>query len=29
MVSINTEELMEGLKTWLRSMAADVFDTGI
>jgi hypothetical protein len=26
--SIN-EELMEGVKTWLSSMAADFFDTGI
>jgi hypothetical protein len=25
----NNEELMEGVKTWLRSMVADFFDTGI
>jgi hypothetical protein len=25
----NNEELMEGVKTWLSSMAADFFDTGI
>jgi hypothetical protein len=25
----NTEELMEGVKTWLSSQAADFFDTGI
>jgi hypothetical protein len=25
----NKEELMEGVKTWLSSMAADFFDTGI
>jgi hypothetical protein len=25
----NHEELMEGVKTWLSSMAADLFDTGI
>jgi hypothetical protein len=24
----NNEELMEGVKTWLSSMAADFFDTG-
>jgi hypothetical protein len=25
----NNNELMEGVKTWLSSMAADFFDTGI
>jgi hypothetical protein len=25
----NNEELMEGVKTWLSSQAADFFDTGI
>jgi hypothetical protein len=25
----NNEELMEGVKTWLSSMMADFFDTGI
>jgi histone-lysine N-methyltransferase SETMAR len=25
----SNEELMEGVKTWLRSQAADFFDTGI
>jgi hypothetical protein len=25
----NNEELMEGVKTWLSSMAVDFFDTGI
>jgi hypothetical protein len=25
----NNEQLMEGIKTWLTSMAADFFDTGI
>jgi hypothetical protein len=25
----NNEELMEGVKMWLSSMAADFFDTGI
>jgi hypothetical protein len=25
----NNEELMEGVKTWLSSTAADFFDTGI
>jgi hypothetical protein len=25
----NNEELMEGVKTWLSSQAADLFDTGI
>jgi hypothetical protein len=25
----NNEELMEGVRTWLNSQAADVFDTGI
>jgi hypothetical protein len=25
----NEKELMEGVKTWLSSMAADLFDTGI
>jgi hypothetical protein len=25
----NNEKLMEGVKTWLGSMAADFFDTGI
>jgi polysaccharide deacetylase 2 family uncharacterized protein YibQ len=26
---ISNEELMEGVKTWLSSQAADFFDTGI
>jgi hypothetical protein len=25
----NNEELLEGVKTWLSSQAADIFDTGI
>jgi hypothetical protein len=25
----NNEELMEGVKTWMSSMAAEFFDTGI